>query len=166
MAKIGLIVGSKSDMDIVKECMNTLDTFSIEYDVIISSAHRTPEETVDWAKKADEKNYSAIVAFAGAAAHLAGVVASKTNVPVIAVPIAATVLAGVDSLLSSVQMPGGIPVATMAIGKAGAKNAALFACQIAARNDKSLYEKLEKYRQTMKEAVIRDNENLQQSLSK
>ncbi len=166
MAKVGLIVGSKSDMDIVKECINTLEVFGIEYDVKISSAHRTPEETIEWSKTANEKGYSAIAAFAGAAAHLAGVVASKTNVPVIAVPIAATALAGMDSLLSSVQMPGGIPVATMAIGKAGAKNAALFACQIAARNDNSLYEKLEKYRATMRDTVIRDNENLQNSLNK
>lgn len=166
MVKVGLIVGSKSDMDIVKECMNTLDTFGIEYDVKISSAHRTPEETIEWAKTANEKNYIAIIAFAGAAAHLAGVVASKTNVPVIAVPIAATALNGMDSLLSSVQMPGGIPVATMAIGKAGAKNAALFACQIAGRSNNNLYDKLEKYRQTMKDAVIRDNENLQQSLKR
>ena len=164
MAKVGIIMGSKSDMDIVKECLNTLDAFGIEYDVIISSAHRTPEKTIEWAKAAHEKGYSAIAAFAGAAAHLAGVVASKTNVPVIAVPIAATSLGGLDSLLSSVQMPGGIPVATMAIGKAGAKNAALFACQIAARSDSTIFEKLEKYRETMRDAVIRDDTNLQNIL--
>ncbi len=166
MAKVGLIMGSKSDIDIVKECMNTLDAFGMEYDVTVSSAHRTPERTVRWAEDADKKGYVAIAAFAGAAAHLAGVVASKTNVPVIAVPIAATALGGMDSLLSSVQMPGGIPVATMAIGKAGAKNAALFACQIAARSDKAVYEKLEKYRETMRDAVIRDDESLRNILGK
>lgn len=166
MAKVGLIMGSKSDIDIVKECTNTLDAFDIEYDIIISSAHRTPERTAQWAQDADKKGYIAIAAFAGAAAHLAGVVASKTNVPVIAVPIAATALGGLDSLLSSVQMPGGIPVATMAIGKAGAKNAAIFACQIAARSDKAIYDKLEKYRKTMQEAIIHDDENLMSVFNK
>ena len=92
MAKVGLIMGSKSDFDIVKECINTLEVFGIQYDVVISSAHRTPEKTIQWASSANEKGYCAIAAFAGAAAHLAGVVASKTNVPVIAVPIAATAL--------------------------------------------------------------------------
>lgn len=164
MAKVGLIMGSKSDFEIVKECINTLKAFAIEYDVIISSAHRTPEQTVEWAKSAKSRGCSAIIAFAGAAAHLAGVAASQTNLPVIAVPIASTALGGLDSLLSSVQMPGGIPVATMAIGKAGAKNAALYACQIIAVTDTALYDKLDKYRETMANTIAKDNELLKDAL--
>lgn len=164
MNKAGLIMGSKSDFEIVKECIDTLKLFGVESEVIISSAHRTPEQTIEWTKKAKEKGISVIIAFAGAAAHLAGVVASKTNLPVIAVPISSTTLGGLDSLLSSVQMPGGIPVATMAIGKAGAKNAAIFASQIMANNDKALYEKLEKYRADMAEKIKKDNEALKEFL--
>lgn len=164
MNKAGLIMGSKSDFEIVKECIDTLKLFGVESEVIISSAHRTPEQTIEWTKKAKEKGISVIIAFAGAAAHLAGVVASKTNLPVIAVPISSTTLGGLDSLLSSVQMPGGIPVATMAIGKAGAKNAAIFASQIMANNDKALYEKLEKYRADMAEKIKKDNEALKELL--
>lgn len=164
MNKAGLIMGSKSDFEIVKECIDTLKLFGVESEVIISSAHRTPEQTIEWTKKAKEKGISVIIAFAGAAAHLAGVVASKTNLPVIAVPISSTTLGGLDSLLSSVQMPGGIPVATMAIGKAGAKNAAIFASQIMANNDKTLYEKLEKYRADMAEKIKKDNEALKELL--
>lgn len=164
MEKVGIIMGSKSDFEIAKECLNTLNAFGIEYDVIVASAHRTPERAMEWAKSAKEKGYIAIIAFAGAAAHLGGVVAAKTNVPVIAVPIAATTLGGMDSLLSTVQMPGGIPVATMAIGKAGAKNAALFVCQIAGNYNGIIYQKLQKYRETMQEAVIKDSEALQELL--
>lgn len=164
MNKAGLIMGSKSDFEIVKECIDTLKLFGVESEVIISSAHRTPEQTIEWTKTAKERGISVIIAFAGAAAHLAGVVASKTNLPVIAVPISSTTLGGLDSLLSSVQMPGGIPVATMAIGKAGAKNAAIFASQIMANNDKALYEKLEKYRADMADKIKKDNESLKELL--
>lgn len=164
MNKAGLIMGSKSDFEIVKECIDTLKLFGVESEVIISSAHRTPEQTIEWTKTAKERGISVIIAFAGAAAHLAGVVASKTNLPVIAVPISSTTLGGLDSLLSSVQMPGGIPVATMAIGKAGAKNSAIFASQIMANNDKALYEKLEKYRADMAEKIKKDNESLKELL--
>lgn len=164
MAKVGLIMGSKSDFDVVKECITTLKSFGVECDVIVSSAHRTPEQTVEWTKSAKSRGISVIVAFAGAAAHLAGVVASKTNLPVIAVPIASTTLGGLDSLLSSVQMPGGIPVATMAIGKAGAKNAAIYACQIIALKDEVLYEKLKLYRKEMAEKIEKDNLSLKDML--
>lgn len=160
MAKVGLIMGSKSDFDIVKESIDTLKSFGVECDVIVSSAHRTPEQTVEWTKAAKSKGISVIIAFAGAAAHLAGVIASKTNLPVIAVPVASTTLGGLDSLLSSVQMPSGIPVATMAIGKAGAKNAAIYACQIIALHDAVLYEKLELYRKEMADKIAKDNEAL------
>ncbi len=161
MAKVGLIMGSKSDFDIVNECIKTLKQFDVECDVIVASAHRTPERTAKWTKAAKENNYAAIVAFAGAAAHLAGVVAAETNVPVIAVPVSATSLNGMDSLLSMVQMPGGIPVATMAIGKAGAKNAAIFACQLIGYSDAAMFKKLEDYRAQMKETIARDNDEVQ-----
>ncbi len=165
MAKVGLIMGSKSDFEIVKECISTLKLFNIDYDVIISSAHRTPDKTINWVKSAKSNNISVIIAFAGAAAHLAGVTASKTNLPIIAVPIASTTLGGLDSLLSSVQMPGGIPVATMAIGKAGAKNAALYACQIIALQNDTLYEKLENYRKAMADKIEKDNLELENLLN-
>ena len=161
MASVGIIMGSVSDMDIARECIMTLKNFEIECDIVVSSAHRTPEKTALWAKSAKKKGHSAIIAFAGAAAHLAGVVAADTNLPVIAVPIAATSLGGLDALLSMVQMPGGIPVAVMAIGKAGAKNAALYACQIIAVSDEEVYEKLENYRKQMAEKIESDNLKLE-----
>ena len=165
MQKVGLIMGSKSDFEIVEECIKTLKIFDIECDVIISSAHRTPEQTINWAKNAKSNGISVIVAFAGAAAHLAGVIASKTNIPVIAVPIAATTLGGLDSLLSTVQMPGGIPVATMAIGKAGAKNAAIFSAQIIGNQDESVYKKLEDYRLDMVKKIEADNASVQELIN-
>ena len=160
MAKVGVIMGSKSDLDIAGESIKLLREFGVDCDVVISSAHRTPEATAEWTKAAKENEYSAILVFAGAAAHLGGVVAAETNVPVIAVPISATSLLGLDALLSMVQMPGGIPVAVMAIGKAGAKNAALFACQIIATTDEAMYEKLVDYREAMKDKIENDNRDL------
>ncbi len=164
MAKIGLIMGSKSDLDIVKETISQLKYFGIAHEVIISSAHRTPDETALWVKSAKTTGIDIIICFAGAAAHLAGVVASKCNLPIIAVPISATSLNGLDALLATVQMPGGIPVATMAIGKAGAKNAAIFAAQILAIQDTSLYTKLEQFRDDMKNKIAKDNLALQEEL--
>ena len=166
MSIAGIIMGSKSDIDIAGETIKLLKKFEVESDVIISSAHRSPEMTMEWSKNAKDKGYSVIIAFAGAAAHLAGVVASETNVPVVAVPISATSLSGLDALLSMVQMPGGIPVAVMAIGKAGAVNAALFACQIIALNEPEMYNKLEVYRDEMRQKLISDNENLKAVLEK
>jgi len=160
MNTVGIILGSKSDFDIARESVILLNKFGIQCDVIISSAHRCPESTSKWSKSSKEKGFSAIIAFAGAAAHLAGVVASETNVPVIAVPISATSLSGLDALLSMVQMPGGIPVAVMAIGKAGAVNASIFACQMIALNDSEMYDKLEKYREEMRLKISGDNEDL------
>lgn len=165
MSKVGIIMGSKSDLDIAGEAVKILKEFNVDFDIIISSAHRTPEKTAKWAEEAKEKNYSSIIVFAGAAAHLAGVVAAVTNVCVIAVPISATSLSGVDALYSMVQMPGGIPVATMAIGKAGAKNAALFACQIIGASDSDMYKKLADYRSEMREKIEKDNEDLKSMLN-
>ncbi|ADD68538.1 phosphoribosylaminoimidazole carboxylase, catalytic subunit [Denitrovibrio acetiphilus DSM 12809] len=164
MNKVGIIMGSKSDFEIAQASIDVLKELGIEYEVIVSSAHRTPERTGEWARTADERGLVAIIALAGAAAHLAGVIASETNVPVVAVPIAATSMNGIDALYAMVQMPGGIPVATMAIGKAGAKNAGLFAAQIIGRSDKAMYEKLLAYREAMKEKVYKDNEAVQEML--
>ncbi len=159
-------MGSKSDFDIAGESVKLLNKFGVRSDVVISSAHRSPESTSEWSKAAKEKGYSAIIAFAGAAAHLAGVVASETNVPVIAVPISATSLSGLDALLSMVQMPGGVPVAVMSIGKAGAVNAAVFACQVIAANEPEMYGKLEVYREEMRVKIASDNEALKAMLEK
>lgn len=164
MSKVGIIMGSKSDFDIAKDAVDILKGFGIEYEVIVSSAHRTPERTLEWAKTAEQRGLDAIIALAGAAAHLAGVVASETNLPVIAVPVSATSLNGLDALLSMVQMPGGIPVATMAIGKAGAKNAGIFAGQIIARSNAEVAAKVAQYKEDMKEKVYKDNEAVQEML--
>lgn len=165
MAKIALIMGSSSDQNIVKETISQLKYFELDYEVLISSAHRTPEETSTWSRSAKDRGVEVIICYAGAAAHLAGVVASKTNLPIIAVPIAATSLNGLDALLSTVQMPGGIPVASMAIGIAGAKNAAIFAAQILAIHDSNLYDKLENFRADMREKIAIDNKKLQENIN-
>ena len=164
MSKVGIIMGSKSDFDIAKDAVDILKGFGIEYEVIVSSANRTPERTLEWAKTAEQRGLDAIIALAGAAAHLAGVVASETNLPVIAVPVSATSLNGLDALLSMVQMPGGIPVATMAIVKAGAKNAGIFAGQIIARSNAEVAAKVAQYKEDMKEKVYKDNEAVQEML--
>ena len=130
--KIAVIMGSKSDYDTMKECCTLLDKFDIPYDKKVVSAHRTPDLLVEFSKNARENGYSLIIAAAGGAAHLPGMVASMTTLPVIGVPIKSSVLSGVDSLYSIVQMPAGVPVLTMAIGVAGAKNAAISALAILA----------------------------------
>ncbi|MGD9809413.1 MAG: 5-(carboxyamino)imidazole ribonucleotide mutase [Deferribacterales bacterium] len=164
MGKVGIIMGSKSDFDIAQAAIEVLKEFGIEYEVIVSSAHRTPERTGEWSRTAADRGLDAIIALAGAAAHLAGVIASETNVPVIAVPISATSMNGIDALYAMVQMPGGIPVATMAIGKAGAKNAGIFAAQIIGRKNPEMYQKLLQYREDMKAKVYKDNEAVQEML--
>jgi 5-(carboxyamino)imidazole ribonucleotide mutase len=166
MPKIGIIMGSKSDLGIAENVIEVIEDFGIDYEVIVSSAHRTPERTSRWSKNAEQSGIEVIIAIAGAAAHLAGVVASETNLPVIAVPVAATTLGGLDALLSMVQMPGGIPVATMAIGAAGAKNAGIFACQILSVKYPEINEKLRIYRQSIKDKVYKDNEIVQDMLQK
>lgn len=162
--KIGIIIGSKSDLPVAKTVLDVLKEFDIDYELIVSSAHRTPERTSEWSKTAEKRGIEVIIAIAGAAAHLAGVVASETTLPVIAVPVAATSLGGIDALLSMVQMPGGIPVATMAIGNAGAKNAAIFACQILAVKYPQVNERLKEYRQSIKDKVIKDDEEVQKMI--
>ncbi|WP_022849689.1 5-(carboxyamino)imidazole ribonucleotide mutase [Limisalsivibrio acetivorans] len=164
MSKVGIIMGSKSDLGVAETAINILDEFEIPYEVIVSSAHRTPERTGEWSRNAQKNGFSVIIAIAGAAAHLAGVVASETNLPVIAVPVSATSLGGIDALLSMVQMPGGIPVATMAIGSAGAKNAAIFSAQILAVDNYDIQARLKSYRENMRDKVYSANEEVQNML--
>ena len=144
-------MGSDSDWPIMKPAVELLKEFGVEVDVIVASAHRTPAKVHEYAENARENGVGVIIAAAGAAAHLAGVIASYTTLPVIGVPINATPLNGLDALLSTVQMPSGIPVATMAVN--GAKNAAIFALEIFGAKDAAVAEKLEAYREKLREGV-------------
>jgi len=153
-------MGSDSDATVMAEAVNILREFEIPHEVYLTSAHRAPERTTDFARGAAGRGVKIIIAGAGAAAHLAGVIASQTPLPVIGVPIDATPLGGMDALLSTVQMPGGIPVATMAIGKGGAKNAALMAVRILALEDRELRKKLDAYIEKLASDVERKHENL------
>ncbi len=151
--QILIVMGSSSDEKFMSECAKILDSFGIGYDMVVSSAHRTPQKTREIAVKAKESGYRVIIAGAGGAAHLAGVIASETVLPVIGVPLPSSHLSGMDALLSTVQMPGGIPVATVAIGEPGAKNAGLLAVEILALTDESLHKKLLEYRHTLAMSV-------------
>jgi phosphoribosylaminoimidazole carboxylase PurE protein len=151
--KVLIVMGSSSDEKFMSECAKVLESFSVGYDMVVSSAHRTPDKTRELAVKARDNGYGVIIAGAGGAAHLAGVIASETVLPVIGVPLPSSYLSGMDALLSTVQMPGGIPVATVAIGEAGAKNAALLAIEILALTQESLHTKLLEYRQTLAQNV-------------
>ncbi len=151
---VSIVMGSISDKETMLYAKEILDFFEIENEIRIVSAHRTPSHMYDYAKNAKKNNIDVIIAGAGGAAHLPGMIASLTNVPVIGVPVKSSNLSGVDSLLSIVQMPGGVPVATMSIGKSGAKNAGLFALRLLAMNDNKLYERLDKYSDTIAEEVL------------
>ncbi len=148
MPKIAILLGSKSDEQVMHACTEYLRKFGIEYDLKISSAHRQPEETAAFAREAEGKGYSLIIAAAGMAAHLPGFVASLTTLPVVGVPLEGSALNGLDALYSIVQMPAGIPVATVAIGSAGAKNAAVLAAEILALHDRAIKEKLLQFRES------------------
>ena len=143
---VGVIMGSSSDWDTMKHADQVLTEFGVAHECRVMSAHRTPDLTTEYVGSAKERGLKVLIAAAGGAAHLAGVTAAHTLLPVLGVPIQSAALNGLDSLLSTVQMPGGIPVATLAIGKAGAVNAALFAIAILAVEDPSLHEKLAAYR--------------------
>lgn len=145
-AKIAIIMGSTSDWSVMEGAAKTLESLGIDYDAKVVSAHRTPDRLVAFAKSAKEQGYQAIIAGAGGAAHLPGMAAAMTPVPVLGVPIAATVLNGADAMLSIAQMPKGIPVATFAIGQPGAINAALFAAAMLANHDPVLAKALDEYR--------------------
>ncbi len=146
MSKIAILMGSKSDEEVMQNCERYLQYFGVEYEKKILSAHRNPIETIEFARNAHLNGFKVIIAGAGMAAHLPGVVAANTTLPVIGVPLPASELNGVDALYSIVQMPPGIPVATVAIGKAGAINAAVLAVQILAIEDENLGRKLEEFR--------------------
>ena len=151
--KAVLFMGSDSDWPIMKPAVELLKEFGVEVDVIVASAHRTPAKVHEYAENARENGVGVIIAAAGAAAHLAGVIASYTTLPVIGVPINATPLNGLDALLSTVQMPSGIPVATMAVN--GAKNAAVFALEIFGAGDAAVAKQLEGYREKLREGVAK-----------
>ena len=150
--KVAVVMGSTSDWDVMKQACETLEELGIEYEKRVISAHRTPDLMFEFAKSARERGIAAIIAGAGGAAHVAGVTAAMTTVPVIGVPIKTSALGGLDSLLSIVQMPGGIPVSTTAIN--GAKNAALIAASIFALTDKAIEEKLIAFRKKQTEVVL------------
>ena len=152
--KIGILMGSKSDADIMGEASRILEEFGVPHEMKVLSAHRTPQETSEYAQSAESKGIQALIAGAGYAAHLAGALAAHSTLPIIGVPLDASSLQGLDSLLSTVQMPKGIPVACMGIGKAGAINAALFAVQILARSDPDLAQKLKQYREKMRQEIL------------
>ncbi|MCX5850594.1 MAG: 5-(carboxyamino)imidazole ribonucleotide mutase [Deltaproteobacteria bacterium] len=157
---VSIVIGSDSDLPVMKETVSILEEFSVPHEVYLTSAHRAPERTTAYAKKAASRGVRIIIAGAGAAAHLAGVIASHTSIPVIGVPIDSSSLKGLDALLSTVQMPGGVPVATMAIGKAGARNAGLFAVRILAVNDDSLWKKLAGYHRRMARSIEQKQKTL------
>jgi 5-(carboxyamino)imidazole ribonucleotide mutase len=152
---IGIVMGSANDWDVMKAAAKMLEDFGVPYEAKAMSAHRTPHEVAAWAEGAAQRGMTAIIAAAGGAAHLAGVVAAHTTIPVLGVPMPSKHLQGLDSLLSTVQMPKGIPVATLAIGEAGAANAALFAVAMLAVTDKAMAKKLHDFRGRQTEAVLR-----------
>ncbi len=163
MAKpvVGILMGSDSDIPVMEECAKTLKDFGIPYEISISSAHRTPEKTAKYAVTAERRGIKIIIAGAGMAAHLAGFVAANTTLPVIGVPLESGALKGQDSLYSTVMMPGGIPVATVAIGKAGAVNAAILSAQMLSLSSPALRTKLKNFRKKMAKKVETKDKLLQ-----
>jgi 5-(carboxyamino)imidazole ribonucleotide mutase len=157
---VSVVMGSDSDLPVMIEATKVLEEFGIAHELILTSAHRTPQRTTKFASLAAGRGIKVIIVGAGAAAHLAGVIASQTTLPVIGIPINATALNGLDALLSTVQMPGGIPVATMAIGKAGAKNSALFAARILAIENKEFSAKLSAYIKKMAKDVEKKHKKM------
>ncbi len=157
-----ILMGSDSDWEVMSETATLLERFGVAHEARVSSAHRTPDRTLQIVREAEKKGCKVIIAGAGAAAHLAGVVAGHTLLPVIGIPLNATSLQGIDALLATVQMPAGIPVASMAIGKAGASNAALFALQILASSSPEIARQLADYRRKMAQGVESKDERLQE----
>ncbi len=151
---IGLVMGSRSDWDVLQHAANTLDSLALAYEVKIVSAHRTPDQLFEYAETASARGLNMIIAGAGGAAHLPGMLAAKTALPILGVPIPSTVLQGMDALMSIVQMPAGVPVATFALGRAGAVNAALFAAAVLSLNDLKLQKALDDFRRQQTQAVL------------
>jgi 5-(carboxyamino)imidazole ribonucleotide mutase len=157
-ARIGIIMGSKSDWDTMRHATKTLETLGIDYETRVVSAHRTPDLLYEYAESAVDRGLKVIIAGAGGAAHLPGMTAAKTRLPVLGVPIESRALKGMDSLLSIAQMPGGVPVGCMAIGKAGAINAALLAASVLATADETVASSLEDYRRNQTNTVLADTD--------
>lgn len=162
---VALVMGSDSDFPVVAGCIDTLEEFDIPYEARVISAHRTPEKAHKFASTARLKGFRVLIAAAGGAAHLAGVMASLTTLPVIGIPIQTPTLGGADSLYSTVQMPAGVPVATVAIGKAGATNAALLATEILALSDETLHDRLQSFRAGMRRTVAQKNARLREKIA-
>lgn len=158
--EIGIVMGSTSDWETMKHACDVLDELGVEYEKKVVSAHRTPDLMFRYAEEARERGLKVIVAGAGGAAHLPGMLAAKTTLPVIGVPVQSRALNGLDSLLSIVQMPGGVPVATVAIGRSGAKNAGLLAAQILGATNAEIANKLEEYRKETEEKVLESSDEL------
>ena len=152
--KVGVVMGSQSDWPIMQNAVQILEDFGVGHEYLVVSAHRTPDQLFDYAENAADRGLQCIIAGAGGAAHLPGMLAAKTTLPVLGVPVPTRYLKGQDSLLSIVQMPKGIPVATFAIGEAGAANAALFAISMLANNDEELAEKLRGFRRLQRDAAL------------
>ncbi len=163
---VGILMGSDSDFEIMKESAKVLKDFGVPFEVVVTSAHRTPERTLEYAKSARDRGLKVLIVGAGMAAHLAGVIAAKTIIPVIGVPINSSSLNGIDALYSTLQMPSGIPVGTMAIGKAGAKNAALYAIQMLALSDENLQKKLDDFRKEFEKVVVEREKKVHEKLEK
>ncbi|HMA81934.1 MAG TPA: 5-(carboxyamino)imidazole ribonucleotide mutase [Candidatus Binatia bacterium] len=165
-AKVGILMGSDSDLEVMREAEKRLESIGVAYETHIMSAHRTPERAAEYASSAEQRGLQAIICGAGAAAHLAGAIAANTTLPVIGIPIDSSSLKGLDALLATVQMPAGIPVATMAIGKAGAANAGIFAAQIVARTDHEVAAKLTQFKKEMAAGVEERDRKLQSERNK
>lgn len=163
---VSIIMGSDSDLEVMNEAAKALELFDIPFEIDVSSAHRSPARTSAFAREAAGRGIMVIIAGAGGAAHLAGVIAAETILPVIAVPIASTSLNGLDSLLAMVQMPAGIPVATMAVGKAGATNAGILAAQIIATSDANVSAKLINFKRQLAQGVEEKSKKLRESRKK
>ena len=161
--QVSIVMGSDSDLEIMREAGKALEGVGLEYEIDVTSAHRSPERTADYARKAASRGIRVIIAGAGGAAHLAGVIAAHTTLPVIGVPIPSTSLNGMDSLLSTVQMPAGIPVATVAIGKPGATNAGILAAQIIGVADAGVAKKLDAHKEKLAKGVEEKSKKLQES---
>jgi phosphoribosylaminoimidazole carboxylase PurE protein len=161
---VSIVMGSDSDLDVMREAAKVLEDFGIAYEIDVTSAHRSPDRTGDFARKAASRGIRVIIAGAGGAAHLAGVIAAHTTLPVIGVPIPSTALNGLDSLLATVQMPAGIPVATVAIGKPGATNAGILAAQMLGLSSATLAKKLEAHKETLANSVEEKSRKLKITL--
>lgn len=162
---VGILMGSDSDYPMMSEAVKTLEKFGIPFEIEVASAHRSPQRVHEYARTAADRGLKVIIVAAGGAAHLGGVVAAVTTLPVVGVPIASTPLGGLDSLLSIAQMPAGIPVATMAIDKAGAANAGIFAAQIIATSDAGMRQRLVAHKEELARGVAEKNARLQQQIS-